>query len=155
MKKLLCLLVIYVSASVAVADEFTSVAKVDFEEIKDLLLDVAFANPQNKEFQEKHLASQKKHDDMMKKIMESQREGKRIDPYEMAGSMMIPNASGKDEIENLARAELILIIEKLYKDKYQLVISETYNDSILFTTSPIPDITSNIKQYLLKKKATQ
>jgi hypothetical protein len=155
MKKLLCLLVICLSASVAIADEFTSVAKVDFEEIEDLLLEVAFANPQNKEFQEKHLASKKKQADMVKKIMESQRDGKPINPYEMAGSMTDLDGAGGKSIENLARAELILIIEKLYKDKYQLVISKTYQDPILYTTRPIPDITSNIKQYLLKKKATQ
>ncbi|MEE9368263.1 MAG: hypothetical protein V3V05_05305 [Pontiella sp.] len=153
MKKLLCLLAICLSVSVATADEFASIAKIDFNEIKDLLLDVAFANPQNKEFQEKHLASKKKHDDMMKKIMESQRDGKPIDPYEMAGSMT--DLTGTKAIENLARAELILIIEKLYKDQYQLVISKTHQDPVLYTTSPIPDLTSSIKQYLLKEKATQ
>lgn len=155
MKTALYIIVICLSVSVATAEELASVAKVDFDVLQPLLLDVAFSRPQNKELKTQHLTSKKKHDDMMKKIMEAQRVGKRIDPYEMAGAMGAPSEhDSKKQVENLARAELILIIEKLYKNKYQLVISKTYKDSILYATCPIPDITASIKQHLLKEKVT-
>jgi hypothetical protein len=146
-------MVICLFVSAATAQELTSVAKVDFDELESLLLEVAFSRPENKDLQTKYLASKKKKNDMMKKILESQRKGKRIDPYKMAGAMGMPDQlNNKKKVENLARAELILIIEKLYKNKYQLVISKTYQDSILYTTGPITDITASIKQYLLKQK---
>jgi hypothetical protein len=153
MKTVLCSMLICLFVSAVAAGELASVAKVDLDTLEPLLLEVAFARPQNKELKEEHLSSKKKHDDMMKRIMESQRVGKRIDPYEMAGAMGAPSAHDKKkQIENLARAELILIIEHLYKDKYQLVISKTYKDSILYATGPIPDITASVKQHLLKQK---
>lgn len=153
MRIALCMTLICLTVSTAAAQELASVAKVDFDALEPLLLEVAFSRPKNKNLQTEHFASKKKHDDMMKKIMESQREGKRIDPYEMAGAMGMPDQlNSKKKIENLARAELILIIETLYENKYQLVISKSYNDSILYATSPIPDITASIKQHLLKQK---
>jgi hypothetical protein len=153
MKTTICSMVICLFVSAATAQELTSVAKVDFDTLEPLLLEVAFSRPGNKNLQTQHLASKKKQDDMMKKIMEAQSKGKRIDPYKMAGAMGMPGQrNGKKQVENLARAELILIIEKLYKDKYRLVISKTYKDSILYATDPIPDITASIKQHLLKQK---
>ena len=154
MKTVLCSILICLFVSAATAQELASVAKVDLDTLEPLLLDVAFSRPRNKELKAQHFASKKKHDDMMKKIMESQRKGKRIDPYEMAGAMDM-QGDGKKQIENLARAELILIIEELYENKYQLVISKTYKDSILYATGPIPDITASIKQHLLKQKVVE
>ena len=174
MKAVLCSILIAIFVSVAGAEELASVATVDFATLKLLLLEVAFARPQNKDLQTQYLASKKKHDDMMNTFMESRREGKRVAPHKMAGAMELSGErDGKKKIENLARAEvmmnklmasrriknlaraeLILIIEKLYKDKYQVVISKTFNDSILYTTGPIPDITASIKQQLLKQKIT-
>ena len=117
---------------------------------------------------------------MMDAYTESRREGKRVAPHKMDGAMepsgerddkkkienlartkraraelMMNKLMASRGIDNLAKTELILIIEELYKDKYQVVIGKTYIDSVLYTTGPIPDITASIKQHLLKQTVVE
>jgi hypothetical protein len=180
MKAVLSSMLIAIFVSVAGAEELALVARVDFATLKPLLLEVAFARPQNKDLQTQYLATKQKHDDMMNAYTESRREGKRVAPHKMDGAMepsgerddkkkmehlarakaaraevMMNKLMASRRVNNLTRAELILIIEKLYKDKYQVVISKTYKDSVLYTTGPISDITASIKQHLLKQKVVE
>jgi len=180
MKTLLCSILMAIFVSVAGAEELVSVAKVDSPTLKLLLLEVAFARPENKDLQTQYLATKKKQDDLMKAYTESRREGQRVAPHKMADAIELSvERDGKKKIENLARAEraraevrmnklmesrrieslarteLILVIKELYKDKYQVVISKTYKDPILYATSPVPDITASIKQHLVKQTVVE
>jgi hypothetical protein len=134
--------------SVAGAEELASVAKVDFATLQPLLLDVAFSRPQNKDLQTQYLASKKQFADMMKTFdRDDKNKMERMAREELAMNKLMASR----RVRNLTRAELILIIETLYKDIYQVVISKTFHDPVLYTTGPIPDITDSITQHLLKQ----
>ena len=152
MKTVLSSVLIAIFVSVAGAEELASVAKVDFATLQPLLLEVAFARPQNKDLQTQYLASKKKFADMMKTFdRDDKNRMERMAREELAMNKLMASR----RVKNLTRAELILIIEELYKDKYQVVISKTFNDPVLYTTGPIPDITDSIKQHLLKQTVVE
>jgi hypothetical protein len=152
MKAVLSSMLIAIFVSVAGAEELASVAKVDFATLQPLLLEVAFARPQNKDLQTQYLASQKKFADMVKTF---DRDGKHKMESMARAELAMNKLMASRRVRNLTRAELILIIEALYKDKYQVVISKTFNDPVLYTTGPIPDITDSITQHLLKQTVVE
>jgi hypothetical protein len=152
MKAVLSSMLIAIFVSVAGAEELASVAKVDFATLQPLLLEVAFARPQNKDLQTQYLASQKKFADMVKTF---DRDGKHKMESMARAELAMNKLMASRRVRNLTRAELILIIETLYKDKYQVVISKTFNDPVLYTTGPIPDITDSITQHLLKQTVVE
>ena len=54
------------------------------------------------------------------------------------------------QVDNMLQSELILIIEQLFPDKYDLVLEESrFANNIIYNKLVIHDITTNIKQHLL------
>ncbi len=153
----LCVFSFLVSTSLAEPE--AKVASVNLRDLQPLLLDLAFADEKNEELQKKYLASkasQEKMQKAMQKLMlsgegEGAKSAKWSDIMQDEGGM---ERMGMDkQIANVVRAELIGIIEDIFEKKYVLVIDINYADPILYTEIVIPDVTANVRQYLLKQAA--
>ncbi len=119
------------------------VAKVDLRELEPLLLEVAFASPENHAIRDRYTASQERERAML---------AGELDPEEAARGLGLGMWQDRDAIEELARGVLIVLIEELFEGRYQLVIDDSYDRGVLYTEVVIPDITPNIKQRLLKDR---
>lgn len=150
------LLVISVSSLCFAEETQVNIAKINFDKIEPLLLDLAFSNPENQELKEKHKTFKEAENNMMHKALEMHKTGN-FDAMEIAGDYTPNKVKEQQTIENLAKGELIVIIEKLYGKKYQLIINDSgvFKNQILYTNLIVSDITANIEQYLLKLKATK
>ncbi len=130
-----------------------SVAKIQFREVEPLLLELVFSKPENKELKDSYQTYKELEDSMMRKALEMQETGE-FNPMDFTETFSSSNMDEQKKIENLVKGELIVLIEKLFGKQYQVIISESYQDNILYTDIVIPDITANIRQYLLKLKIT-
>ena len=146
-------LAVFQFKALAQEDIASEIAKVELDDIEQLLLERAFAKKSNEKLRNEYQDNLKMEKAAAEKMQEALREGGMFNPMDFAKDFMLSDRKFTDTIENLAKAELILIIEELYGEKYKLVLNETYAGSILYTSVFIPDITPNIKQYLLKQKA--
>ena len=149
---ILTLSVILFQGTVFAEDKDSGIAKAKFSDLEEMLLERVFAKKGNEELKKRHYENIERQKNVQEKIEKAMASGN-FNPMEyttdMAGSRQ-----DNDAIENLAKAELILVIEKLYANRFKLILNETYSGSILYTSILIPDITPNIKQYLLKVKAS-
>lgn len=146
---LLSLMLFPVAASADNGD--SGIAKVKFSDLKELLLERVFAQKGNEGLRKKYQDIQEQKKNSQKKMMESMKSGS-FNPLEYADEAMSGSREEKKKIEELAKGELIRIIEKLYPNTFKLIMNDTYSDNILYTSVLIPDITPNIRQYLLKAK---
>ncbi len=125
------------------ADPQVGVAKIDMSELEPLLLEQAFAKPENYEIRDRYVASQERERAFMSGDEEARKAARSFgfDQFEI-----------KPIVEDLAKAELIVLIEDMFGDRYQLIINDGYGGGILYTSIAIPDITPNIRQRLLKDR---
>ena len=131
------------------AEPATSVAKVDYRKIDDLLETVVLSNPEHKELREAHLAAEKKSADAQKKMQEAIMKGEKINPMEAGMQMM--NQGHDKRVSQLCQKYLLALIEETFKGKYKIILKDEYRSSILYTEVAIEDITDIIHQELLKK----
>ncbi|GAF77925.1 unnamed protein product [marine sediment metagenome] len=150
---ILTLSVILFQGTVLAEDKDSGIAKIKFSDLKELLLERVFAKKGNEELKKRHYESIERQKNVQEKMQKAMASGN-FNPMEYAADMIPGSMQDKDAIENLAKAELILVIEKLYANRFKLILNETYGGSILYTSVLIPDITPNVKQYLLKVKAS-
>jgi hypothetical protein len=119
------------------------IAKVDMRELEPLLLEVAFARPANHEVRDRYAASQERERAFL---------ASKFDPAEAARGFSMDKFELAPTIKALARGELILLIEAVFGDRYQVVVDDGFGDGVLYTDVVIPDITPNIRQELLKRR---
>jgi hypothetical protein len=140
-KKSIVLAVVLCAFSICRAGEpGMSVAKVDMRELEPLLLEVAFKKPENQLLRDWYAELQEQERAM--------RSGE-VDIEEAARSFVFDRIDNERAVEDLAKGELIVLIEDMFGDRYQLVVNDGYGGGILYTQIAIPDITPNIKQRLL------
>ncbi len=140
-KNSIAIAVILCVFSVCQAGELgVGVAKVDMRELEPLLLEVAFAKPENQRLGDWYAELQEQERAM--------RSGE-VDIEEAARSFVFDRIDNERAVEDLARGELIVLIEDMFGDRYRLVVNDGYGGGILYTEVAIPDITPNIKQRLL------
>ena len=149
---LLSLMLFLVAASADNGD--SGIAKIKFDDLKELLLEKVFAQKGNEGLRKKYQDIQEDEKKNQKKLMTSMKEGS-FDLIDYASDGLAGNFEAEEKIEDIAKAELIRIIEKLYPNKFMLIMNDTFGDNILYTSVLIPDITSNIRQYLLKAKVRE
>ena len=125
------------------AESQVGIAKVDMRELEPLLLEVAFAKPENQEVRDKYVALQE-HERAL-------RAGE-IGVEEAVRSFAFGRMELNDAVEDLAKGELIVLIEDMFGDRYQLIVNDGYGGGVLYTQAAIPDITPNIRQRLLKNR---
>ena len=149
---ILALMLFPVTASADNGD--SGIAKVKFRDLKELLLERVFALKGNEGLRKVYRDNQEQKKKSQKKMMEAMKSGN-WNPMEYGDEAISGNREDEKKIEELAKAELIRIIEKLYPNKFMLIMNDTFGDNILYTSVLIPDITSNIRQYLLKAKVRE
>jgi hypothetical protein len=149
---LLSLMLFPVAASADNGD--SGIAKVKFSDLKELLLERVFAQKGNEGLEKKYRDIQEDDKNKQKKLMEAVKDGN-FNPLDYADEAMFGSREEKKDIEELAKGELIRVIEKLYPNKFKLIMNDTFGDNILYTSVLIPDITPNIRQYLLKEKVQE
>jgi len=147
MKRFYLVLVVFsISVTICHADpmeQSLAVAKIDYHELEPLLLEVAFERPENAEILERYQENQTLEQRMMTGD---------LDPTEMAQGAFVSGMALRSEVEALAKGELILLINEVFGDRYQLVIDDSYGDGLVYTQVVIPDITPNIQQHLLTRR---
>jgi hypothetical protein len=126
------------------------VAKIDFNEVEPLLLELIFSQPEHKELKKKYQSIKERRDSILEKMFDEKSPGKFISQEftkDLGTDMAIEH-----KVENLVKGRLICIIKELFADKYQLIINDQFSNTILYTKLEMPDVTANVKQYLLETK---
>jgi hypothetical protein len=143
-KNIIASVVLLCAFSLCQADEpQIGIAKVDFRELEALLQEVAFAKPENHEIRDKYLASKERERAML---------SGELDFEEAARGFGLDRMDISNTVETLVLGELIFLIEDIFGDRYQLVVSDSYGRGIIYTEIAIPDITPNIRQRLLQDR---
>lgn len=143
----LALLVLLSMLSVCRAEEpAIRIAKVDMRELEPLLLEVAFMKPENHGLRDRYAVSQNRE----RAIMSGE-----VGVDESMGASMMDMFELKQKVEDLARGDLILLIEAVFGDRYQVVVNDSFGGGVLYTELAIPDITPNIRQELLKRRVAE
>ena len=130
------------------------VAKVDYSEIDDLLERVVLSKPENKELGERYFLQKKRSQEQQKKMQEAIMRGEKINPMEAAAGFM-NQSEDNEEVENLCQKHLLILMEKLFSSKYDLVFKEGYSSSLLYTKIAVDDVTDLLRQELLKSLPTK
>ena len=145
------LLALTLAISVApAADDAISVAKINFSEIEDLLQTVVLARPEHEQLRTRFEAGEAKSDAAQMKMQEAIMKGEKIGPMAAASNILSQSADRK-QVETLCEKHLIELLEKLFNEKYDLVLKESYRSSLLYTRVAIDDVTNLVKQELLKQ----
>lgn len=151
MKPIITLLTFIALIASSVAEEpAVSVAKVDFDEIDDLLETVVLNKPEHKKLRDEYLAEKKKSESSQRKMQEAIMKGEKINPME-AGVKMLSFYKNRKKTSQLCQKYLLEIIEETFKGKYKIILKEDYKSSILYTEVAIEDITDTLRQELLKR----
>jgi len=150
---ILALSIILFHGTVFAEELDSSIAKLNFRKLSELLLERVFAKKGNEEIEKSYQEFLERQKMGIKKMQEAVASGN-YNPMEYVKTVLPGVMKDQDEIDNYAKAELLLVIEELYPNRFKLIINGNYNDPILYTSLIIPDITPNIKQYLLKNMAS-
>ncbi len=127
----------------------TAVAKIDYNEIDDLLVKVVLTMDGNEELGERYHAKKKAANDAQKKMQEAIMKGEPVNAMEAATGMLHNDADQK-RVEQLSQKFLLEIIERVFNGKYDIIFKDDYRSSLLYTKAAIDDVTIIIKQELLK-----
>ena len=152
MKTLLtpALLFLLTLSTLAADENKTDVAKVDYGEIDDLLTQVVLNVEGNEELRDRYNATQKSAQAAQEKMQAAILKGEKIDPMEAASEFM-RNRPDDKKVERLCQKHLLEIIERVFDGRYSIIFKDDYRSSLLFTKTAIDDVTSIIKQELLKE----
>ncbi len=151
LKNILALVAIYffsVSISLA-AESQTTVAKINYSEIQALLEAVVLSAPGNQELEKQYKAAKSEQKAAERRMQKALMNGERFDPLE-AASGVLNRFSGEPKILLLCEKRLVEVVEQLFKDKYDLILKGGYRSSLLYSRIAIDDVTSLVKQQLLK-----
>ena len=135
----------------AFAAEKTSVtvAKVDYGEIEDLLTTVVLNGEGNEELKERYLTKKQSAKDAQEKMQASIMKGEGVNPGEAALSFLHDDEDRR-KVELLCQKHLLELIEQEFAGKYDLIFKDDYRSSLIYTKSPVDDITAVVRQELLK-----
>ena len=141
---------LFAFSPVVAQDSTTSIAKVDYSEIEDLVEAVVLSRPENKELGERFKAQEAKAQESHKQMQQAIMAGEKID-LRAAGVGAMGRSKESKEVNLLCEKYLLEVIEKLLGDKYQVVLKDNYRSSLLYTKIAIDDVTVLVRQELLKQ----
>jgi hypothetical protein len=143
---LICLMII---SAAAAENPKVSVAKVDYNEIDDLLIEVVLRLDGNEELGERFQAKELKAKEVQDKMQAAIMKGEPVNAMAAAAGMM-HNDADKKKVDQLCEKYLLEMIERVFEDKYEIIFKDDYRSSLLYTRAAIDDVTIIIKQELLK-----
>ena len=131
-----------------------SVAKVDYSEIEKLVEELVLGRPENKELGTRFKAARKKSEEAQERMQKAIMNGEKINPMEAASGFM-HQSGDKKKVETICEKYVLNLIGEVFEGKYQIILKEGYRSSLLYTEIPIDDVTSILRQELLKKLPTE
>ncbi|MDQ8209334.1 hypothetical protein QEH52_17535 [Coraliomargarita sp. SDUM461003] len=143
---LICLLML---SSASAESTKASVAKVDYNEIDDLLVQVVLNMAGNEELGERFYAKKEAAKAAQEKMQSAMMRGEAFDPRAAAAGMMHDDSDQK-KVDQLCQKHLLELIERVFEDRYEIIFKDEYRSSLLFTRGAIDDVTMTVKQELLK-----
>lgn len=151
MKKIFTPILLLLMVTLVYAEESAgvAVAKVDYSEVDDLLVEVVLSKKGNEELRDRYFtkeqAAKEAQDRMQKKMMS----GEAFDPMEAAKSFMHDDGD-KKKVQQLCEKHLLELIEQTFDGRYDLVFKDDYRSSLIYSKIAIDDVTIIVKQELLK-----
>lgn len=130
-------------------DSTASVAKVDYNEIDDLLVQVVLNVEGNQKLGERYYAKKQAAKATQEKMQAAMMRGEPVNPMEAAANMMHDDADQK-KVDQLCQQYLLEMIERTFDDQYEIIFKDNYRSSLLYARTAIDDVTVVIKQELLK-----
>jgi hypothetical protein len=151
MKKTLTPIFFLLIATFAFASEGAAlaVAKVDYNEIDDLLTTVVLNEKGNEELRDRYNAKKQASKDAQERMQKAMMKGEAFDPSEAAHSFMHDDED-KKRVEQLCQKQLLELIEQTFDGKYDLIFKDDYRSSLIYSKIAIDDVTVIVKQELLK-----
>lgn len=151
MKKIITPILLLLAATFAYAEQSpsVSVAKVDYNEVDDLLVQVVLSKKGNEELRTRYNAKEQATKEAQDRMQEKMMSGEAFDPMEAAKSFMHDDAD-KKKVEQLCEKYLLKLIEQTFDGRYELVFKDDYRSSLIYSRIAIDDVTVIVKQELLK-----
>jgi len=126
-----------------------AVAKVDFDEIDDLLTSVVLDQEGNEALRERFYQKKQASEEAQAKMQQAIMNGEPFDPMAAARSSM-HNDDDRKRVEQLCQKFLLEMIERNFEGKYDLILKDEYRSSLIYSKIAIDDVTVVVKQELLK-----
>ena len=126
-----------------------SVAKIDYNEIDDLLVQVVLKVEGNEELGERYFAKKQAAKEIQEKMQAAMMRGEAVNPMDAGASMMHDDADQK-RVDQLTQKYLLEVIERVFDGKYDIIFKDGFRSSLVYAKAPIDDVTIIIKQELLK-----
>ena len=151
MKKILTpiLFLLITTFTFATEGAVVAVAKVDYNEIDDLLTSVVLDEKGNEELRDRYNAKKQASKDAQEKMQQAMMKGEAFDPSAAVQSFMHDDDDQK-RVEQLCQKQLLELIEQTFEGKYDLIFKDDYRSSLIYSKIAIDDVTVIVKQELLK-----
>ncbi|WP_018969370.1 hypothetical protein [Rubritalea marina] len=151
MKRILTSILLLFIVTFAPAEESAriAVAKVDFNEVDDLLVKVVLSKKGNNELRDRYYAKKRAEKEAQNRMQEKIVRGESFNPMEAAKSFMHDDTD-KKKVQQLCEKHLLELIEVIFDGRYDLVFKDDYRSSLIYSKITIDDVTVIIKQELLK-----
>jgi len=136
--------------SAAVAEHANaSVAKIDYNEIDDLLVQVVLSRDGNEGLGERFVAKKEAAKAAQEKMQAAMMRGEPVNPMEAAAGMLHADPD-KKKVEQLCQKHLLEVIDRVFGGKYEIIFKDGYRSSLIYSKAAIDDVTVVIKQELLR-----
>jgi hypothetical protein len=151
MKRILTPILFLLVATFAFAEEIpnVSVAKVDYSEIGDLLEKVVLSKQGKEELRDRYYAKEQAAKEAQDRMQKKMMSGEAFDPMEAAKSFRHDDGD-KKKVQQLCEKHLLELIEQTFEGRYDLIFKDDYRSSLIYSKIAIDDVTTLIKQELLK-----
>ena len=147
---ILSLCMILFQGTIIAQDLEDSVVKVSFVALRELLLERVFAKEENLEIKERYTEFQEKQKIEVQQMREKM-EGGGFNLLEFATALP-GTMKDYEEYHSYAKEELISVINKLYPGRFKLILDGAMFDRIIYSSVKIPDITREVRRYLLENR---
>jgi hypothetical protein len=151
MKKILTPILFLLVAACAFAEEIpnVSVAKVDYNQVGDLLEKVVLGQKGKEELRDRYYAKEQAAKEAQDRMQKKMMSGEAFDPMEAAKSFRHDDGD-KKKVQQLCEKHLLELIEQTFEGRYDLIFKDDYRTSLIYSKIAIDDVTVLIKQELLK-----
>ena len=147
--KYISLLLLLILPNIAVSAD---IASVNFEAVKDLLIEYHLGKPENSEKKKIYHEAIEGEKAYQEQIQNSMKDGKMtIDISKFASNNFVDRYEIEKDLEKDLRLEIYKIIKDL-GESYDFIYDSSNADVIFYSKSDIEDITQKIRQAILDKK---
>jgi len=132
------------------------VAKVSVSTLEAPLRGLIFARTENRELKERFEAQESKQREKTLEMMEEYKSLQKNGKFEVDLKKQLANPDFEEyrlvteTVQSLVKKELAGVIQNLFKDKYTVVIEQNFGDNIVYAKCQVPDITNDVREFLVR-----